>query len=103
MKLLLLFFVLASSTAFAQQSPKPAIPKKLPQKKAAAPNPSTASETKPESKKRVQLDSSNSMRINYGYPASNKDKSQIDSGSLIMREGNSGRLVQIHLVETEPD
>ena len=43
------------------------------------------------------------MRINYGYPAWNTDPSKIDSGSLLMREGANGRLVQVHLVETEPN
>lgn len=43
------------------------------------------------------------MRLNYGYPMWNKDSSQVDSASLLMREGATGRLVQIQLEETEPD
>lgn len=51
----------------------------------------------------IRIDPSSAVRIIYGYPAWNKSPTEIDSGSLIMREKNSGRLVQIHLLETEPD
>lgn len=50
-----------------------------------------------------QLNTSNSVRINYAFAAWNKSATKIDSGSLLMREGASGRMVQIHLTETEPD
>ena len=49
------------------------------------------------------LDPSNAVRINYAYNEWNKAATKFDSGSLIMREGNTGRLIQIHLEETEPD
>jgi tetratricopeptide (TPR) repeat protein len=52
---------------------------------------------------RAPLNASNTIRLNYGYPDWNKQTTQIDSASLIMKEGASGRIVQIHLEETEPD
>jgi len=50
-----------------------------------------------------QIDTSSSVRINYAFAAWNKSPAKIDSGSLLMREGASGRMVQIHLSESEPD
>lgn len=53
--------------------------------------------------KGTQVDANTSVRMNYGYPGWNTSPSKFDSGSLILREGTTGRLVQIHLEETEPD
>ncbi|MCM2280602.1 MAG: tetratricopeptide repeat protein [Bdellovibrionaceae bacterium] len=52
---------------------------------------------------RVGLDAAKTMRLNYGYPMWNKSPSSVDTASLLMREGATGRLVQIQLEETEPD
>lgn len=43
------------------------------------------------------------IRLNYGYPDWNKDPAKVDTASLLMREGSSGRIVQIRLEETAPD
>lgn len=51
----------------------------------------------------THIESANSVRINYAYAEWNKNSTKFDSGSLIMREGNTGRLIQIHLEESEPD
>jgi tetratricopeptide (TPR) repeat protein len=61
-------------------------------------------ETAQEGKARgSSLDPGNSVRINYAYVGWNRAAIKFDSGSLIMREGNTGRLIQVHLEETEPD
>ncbi len=77
-------------------------PAKLPEKKTAAPDaPATI-----ENSRRVrgsQVDPSTALRVNYGFKAWNKSPTQVDSASILMREGSSGRLVQINLVETDPD
>lgn len=102
MKFVLLISLFISSIAIAQAPRKRARPvKALPSKKSAVSAPST-----PEpgaTPVPVHLDARNSMRITYGYPAWNKSPTKIDTASMIMREGVTGRVVQIHLVETEPD
>jgi len=55
------------------------------------------------SPKGIQVDTSSNLRISYRIPAWNKNPTQIDSGSLIMRDRNSGKLVQIVLIEDAPD
>ncbi len=74
---------------------------------ASAQNVPTGAPTKLPPKKsgptRVGLDASKAMRLNYGFPKWNRDSSKVDSASLLMREGATGRLVQIQLEETEPD
>lgn len=57
----------------------------------------------PQSPRRVGLDAGNALRLNYGFPSWNKSPTQIDTASMLMREGSSGRTVQIFLTETEPD
>jgi tetratricopeptide (TPR) repeat protein len=52
---------------------------------------------------RAPIDSSNQVRINYGFSAWNTNPTKIDSASLLMREGATGRIVQINLQETAPD
>lgn len=74
--------------ANAQSSPT-GTPTKLPPKKGNA--------------SRVGLDASKTLRLNYGYPKWNKSAARVDTASLLMREGATGRLVQIQLEETEPD
>lgn len=53
--------------------------------------------------KRVGLDTSSNIRINYGRAAWNKNPTAIDSASILMREGSTGRTIQISLTETAPD
>jgi hypothetical protein len=65
------------------------LPTKLPQKTAKT--------------KRAGLDTQKVIRLNYGLPDWNKDSTQIDSASIMLREGNTGRVVQINLEETAPD
>jgi tetratricopeptide (TPR) repeat protein len=52
---------------------------------------------------RINLNSSGAIRINYGQPRWNKSPQEIDTATVIMREGVSGRVVQIQLNETAPD
>jgi hypothetical protein len=52
---------------------------------------------------RVRVDAANTMKINYGHPGWNKSEKEIDTAVVIMREGVSGRIVQIQLGETAPD
>ncbi len=52
---------------------------------------------------RVPIESSKTLKLTYGYPPWNKDPKKIDSATLILREGHSGRIVQINLEETAPD
>lgn len=47
--------------------------------------------------------SSSIYHLHYGYRAWNKDPQKIDSASILMRDKNTGRLVQIRLQETAPD
>lgn len=128
--LLVSLLCLSASVASAQVSASDTkLARKLPAKKAKAPAAAeptgSASDTAPQaggvasapagnatttpapsaktSGSRIQLNAANSIRMNYGYPAWNTNPTRIDAGSLIMREGSSGKLVQIHLVETEPD
>jgi tetratricopeptide (TPR) repeat protein len=52
---------------------------------------------------RVKLSSTNTIRVNYTFRDWNKSPTQVDSASILMREGESGRIVQIFLEETAPD
>lgn len=54
-------------------------------------------------KNRAPIDATNAVRISYGFPAWNKSPVKIDSASILMREGSTGRIVQIHLEEDAPD
>lgn len=49
------------------------------------------------------LDATRLMTISYGSPSWNKDSAKIDTAVIVLREKNSGKLVQITLEETEPD
>lgn len=100
MKLLLSVLVFSSSIALAQtHSGRDKQPTMLPAKK-----PVQTQKRKPApTPKGVQVDPRTALRISYGYPAWNKSPTQIDSGSLIMRDRVSGKLVQIHLIEDAPD
>ena len=64
--------------------------------------PSALGQSKPQSK-RPPVDSANAIHLSYANSAWNKDPGKIDSASIIMREGASGKIVQINLVETEPN
>lgn len=54
-------------------------------------------------KQYIPVDSNKTVRINYGYPPWNRNSKEIDSAFIIMREGKTGRLVQINVEETAPD
>lgn len=49
------------------------------------------------------VDSGRLMSITYGEPSWNTNSSQIDSAFLVLRDKNTGKIVQIQLEETEPD
>lgn len=73
----------------AAQKAAPGAPTKLPPKKSGT--------------SRVGLEAAKTMRLNYGFPKWNRNSAQVDRASLLMREGATGRSVQIQLEETEPD
>jgi hypothetical protein len=52
---------------------------------------------------RPMLDSSTAVRIRFHLPTRNKSSAAIDTASILMREGETGRTIQLLLVETEPD
>lgn len=49
------------------------------------------------------VDAARLMSITYGEPSWNMDSTKIDSAYLVMRDKNTGKIVQIQLEETEPD
>lgn len=51
----------------------------------------------------VSLASKNSIRLNYGRTEWNKSAVKVDSAAILMREGTSGRIVQVEVDETAPD
>lgn len=52
---------------------------------------------------RVSISARDAVRVNYGRKEWNRDPLKIDSATLFMREGDTGRVVQIELEETAPD
>ena len=52
---------------------------------------------------RVPIAAAKNLRLTYGYPPWNKDPQKIDTATIILREGQTGRIVQINLEETAPD
>ncbi len=52
---------------------------------------------------RINVNAGSAIRINYGNPSWNKASEAIDTATVIMREGVSGRIVQVQLIETAPD
>lgn len=112
MKRLVVFALLLSTTAHAQPPKQKStrLPRKLPAKKQpvtgpneAPPAGAPAQPSQKSAKKRIDLEAGNTIRLNYGYPTWNQSPTKIDSASLLMREGASGRMVQIYLEETAPD
>ncbi len=101
--LLPLAFSWFSAAAQAQPKSAKAAPKQLP-KKAAPTQPSASkSAAKKGSAGRIGLDTARMLRLNYGFPKWNKSPIAIDTASVLMREGSTGRIVQIQLEETAPD
>lgn len=89
MKLLTSVFVLFSSLALAQTNiEKSQKPTTLPPKKKAA---------------LIQIDPSTAIRISYVHKPWNTNPTQLNSGSVIMRDRATGKLAQIHLIEDAPD
>jgi tetratricopeptide (TPR) repeat protein len=52
---------------------------------------------------RVSLSARDAVRVNYGRKEWNRDPLKIESATLFMREGDTGRVVQIELEEIAPD
>ena len=52
---------------------------------------------------RIRMNAAGAIRINYGHPGWNKSSAEIDTAIVIMREGVTGRIVQVQLNETAPD
>lgn len=120
-------FALASATldsAVAQTSaPKKALAKNLPPKSkrgqkaktnveapteppATAPaDESIADDDTPETisqKRGASVDSNSAIRLNYGRADWNRNPEAVDSATVYLREGATGRLVQIEVEETAP-
>lgn len=51
----------------------------------------------------VSLASKNAIRLNYGRPEWNTSSVKVDTAAILMREGASGRIVQVEVEETAPD
>ena len=64
--------------------------------------PSFAQKTKIR-KKRAEFDSQKAVQVKYGSSLWNKNSDQIDSGVVILRDGKSGKTMQVLLEETAPD
>lgn len=66
---------------------------------------SSHAQTKPSDSPKAKpgLNTRSSVRINYGYTTWNQDPKKVESAGVLMRDGATGKLVQIQLVETEPD
>jgi tetratricopeptide (TPR) repeat protein len=115
---------LLSSLAVAADTSSPAVAKKatatkvLPKRKAKTK--SVTTETPPAAptdtanepdddvetmarKSPVNVDSKNTIRLNYGRREWNSNPTQLDSAVIFLREGASGRIVQIEAEETAPD
>lgn len=56
-----------------------------------------------EKRSRINVTAGSAIRINYGQPSWNRSAKEIDTAVVIMREGVSGRIVQVQLNETAPD
>lgn len=52
---------------------------------------------------KVPIDSSKMTKLTYGYSPWNKSSEKIDSATILLREGKTGRLIQISVDETDPD
>jgi tetratricopeptide (TPR) repeat protein len=52
---------------------------------------------------RKVMDIAKVIHISYGSQSWNTDSAKIDTASLVLRDKNSGKIVQIQLDETEPD
>ena len=101
--LVALFFIPTITLAQTAKPPTKLPPKKAPSTKAKS-QATAEAETAPTKKaSSTNLNTAKAIRLNYGLPAWNKDSTQIDSASILMREGNTGRIVQINLEETAPD
>jgi tetratricopeptide (TPR) repeat protein len=51
----------------------------------------------------VSLASKNAIRLNYGRPEWNTSSLKVNTAAILMREGASGRIVQVEVEETAPD
>lgn len=107
-----------TSTAYAQPKKKSGktattLPARKGGTKASAPGEATPVANEGESapdeietlprKNVINVDSKNAIRLNYGRSEWNRDATKIDEAIIFMREGASGRVVQIQAEETAPD
>ncbi|MDX9730707.1 MAG: hypothetical protein RBT63_02955 [Bdellovibrionales bacterium] len=51
----------------------------------------------------IRLDAGNTIRLNYGRGDWNRNSTKVDAAVIYLREGASGRVVQIEMEETAPD
>lgn len=116
-KLATVFVILASSLAQAQTPPK-----KFPTRKAGTKQVRPQEIQKPASavedstqinddddiekiprKVGINIDSKSAIRLNYGRRDWNSDATKIDEAIIFLREGSTGRIVQIQAEESAPD
>lgn len=53
--------------------------------------------------KRAQVDTSKIIEVKYAVSKWNKDSTSIDSGSVILKDSNTGKVLQFQIEETAPD
>ncbi len=53
--------------------------------------------------RRVGIDSASAIRLNYGRNTWNRSSTQVDAAAIFLKEGATGRIVQIEVEETAPD
>lgn len=82
----------SDANAAVQPSPSAASAAPATTRQVSKPKPSVAA-----------FDPSNTVHIVYTHPQWNKDARTFDTGTIVMRDTTTGRLVTLALVETEPD
>ena len=51
----------------------------------------------------VGIDAASAIRLNYGRNSWNRSSTQVDAAAVFLKEGATGRIVQIEVEETAPD
>lgn len=92
------------SSKTAKSAAKPALPTTAP----SADNDTNDEDsgTEPEVAPRrasVGIDAASAIRLNYGRNSWNRSSTQVDAAAIFLKEGATGRIVQIEVEETAPD
>ncbi len=105
---LLLVILLVCSNSFAEKNKlrrKPAqafATKKISAKK-PAPKVATKKIAPQKPKEKRPVDLSRSVRVQYADPSWNRSTTQIDTGSIVIRDTNTGKMVRVQMSETGTD